>query len=784
MFRRTYLFLAFALLLPSVVHAQACALSLSRYIVPAYSGSAVAKLRENGGNTTADFKLNASNALVRSSDSTPLATWLSNNSATTAFIDTWYDQTGNGNYASQATTTKQPSVVVSAVNGHAAAKFDGTDDWLDFANDFLSLNSCTVLCSFQPSSADADRRLLGTGSTTQLKLGQSSAAAGFYLVKVGATVWEVADRVSPWPRVISARHGSNTGQGKIDLISQGSATIATTGVVTTPSLGADAAGTANFFNNYLSEFKAYTSAVSDGTWTADTIDMMGVVGSRQLSATDFDTDATGGDSLHAVDINGNGLKDLCHILENGRAYWMKQTAPAVFTKYTIRGTSVSGSPKVEGCLFHDPVGDGTYRVFAFDQGNGEVRIYDPAAGPDYTGTWTEGVIVTGVANVQRGWLLNIGGSTKIVIAFEGSNGSTGGISVIEYDGSGAVTSSANWVTTPLIVHPGAWAIAEPNRDLDADGDLDIMFTARDGTAHNANAVPGVYWIACPASSPLTNVPWTEHTIQSASADYTNLIWGDWFGNGRFDLCIQTSSTTNGVRLYDSTSGWGSAITPTTFTEPNGGSFFNVVDLDYQINGRDALLTQTSSRMVIWQWDGAAWFIDTMLTGAIIAKADNTIAKFDIDADGDNDLVMADSVGLTLSYVDFSIPHDAAYTVPAITSNGAGSTATIGVTVGATAVTTATADGSSPLTFSLYGTNASLFSINSSSGVLTFSAPAVAGSYAITVNVTNLAGSDTQDLTINATAAANGGMLFLIGSLDRSRFQLDQRYASNVWSIAP
>lgn len=91
------------------------------------------------------------------------------------------------------------------------------------------------------------------------------------------------------------------------------------------------------------------------------------------------------------------------------------------------------------------------------------------------------------------------------------------------------------------------------------------------------------------------------------------------------------------------------------------------------------------------------------------------------------------------------------TVPAITSNGGGATGTQAVSAPATAVTTVTASGTSPITFSKAGgANQALFNINASTGVLTFAAPSVVGSYVVIVKATNAFGNDTQTLTVNVT----------------------------------
>ena len=61
-----------------------------------------------------------------------MVNWVTEESATAdGFVETWYDQSGNGRDATQATTTNQPQIVASGAlvtdaNGNPAIDFDGT----------------------------------------------------------------------------------------------------------------------------------------------------------------------------------------------------------------------------------------------------------------------------------------------------------------------------------------------------------------------------------------------------------------------------------------------------------------------------------------------------------------------------------------------------------------------------------------------------------------------------------------------------------------------------------
>ena len=99
----------------------------------------------------------------------------------------------------------------------------------------------------------------------------------------------------------------------------------------------------------------------------------------------------------------------------------------------------------------------------------------------------------------------------------------------------------------------------------------------------------------------------------------------------------------------------------------------------------------------------------------------------------------------------------------ITSNGGGSSASISVANGSTAVTTVTTvGGTAPIAYSKSGTDAGDFNINSSTGALTFASPADHGNptdadtnnvYLVTVTATDDdMTTASQDLTITVLSS--------------------------------
>lgn len=107
-----------------------------------YTGSAV-RVRRSNDNTEQDIGFTNTGRF----DEKALTDFVGANSG---FIVTWYDQSGSGRNATQATTANQPRIVnsgtVDKVNGEPAIRFDGSNDFLATTTSFSSSNitSCFV----------------------------------------------------------------------------------------------------------------------------------------------------------------------------------------------------------------------------------------------------------------------------------------------------------------------------------------------------------------------------------------------------------------------------------------------------------------------------------------------------------------------------------------------------------------------------------------------------------------------------------------------------------------
>jgi hypothetical protein len=170
-----------------------------RKIRGAYTGDAM-RIREDSGNTETDIGFDSNGDL----DTAAIA---SHCGSANGYVVTWYDQSGNGNHAAAAVTTKQPQIYdgssVITDNGRPAIKSDGTDDGL----------SCTLSAAVaQPISVSTVVTDLFAGGTAYL-----AEAGGSAFVLFGSSS-SVGINNGAW---LIVSHSQGAGQNKLFALYSG-----------------------------------------------------------------------------------------------------------------------------------------------------------------------------------------------------------------------------------------------------------------------------------------------------------------------------------------------------------------------------------------------------------------------------------------------------------------------------------------------------------------------------------------------------------------------------------
>lgn len=154
------------------------------------------------------------------------------------YFDTIYDQSGNGNDISQATTTKQPLYDAElGDNDVPAVVFDGSNDVLSTAVAVSSLMSTATGYIILAGLVDALTLDSGTSTSNHLLIGDASKKLGLY-VRKGGTLYAINDDGSldaatdaaPMlvPFVVEIRHESGTLYTRVNGGDWESATSGTT----------------------------------------------------------------------------------------------------------------------------------------------------------------------------------------------------------------------------------------------------------------------------------------------------------------------------------------------------------------------------------------------------------------------------------------------------------------------------------------------------------------------------------------------------------------------------
>jgi hypothetical protein len=132
-----------------------------RRVLTSYAGP-VANIRRSADNVTADI-FGDFNGVLTLSNASPVSTWLG---ASTGFVTTWYDQSGNVRHASQAVTGSQPTLDVTNVRVNFASP---TNAFLEIASPGcmpIGDGLYTVVLRHGTLTGGGLGTFLGSGSTT------------------------------------------------------------------------------------------------------------------------------------------------------------------------------------------------------------------------------------------------------------------------------------------------------------------------------------------------------------------------------------------------------------------------------------------------------------------------------------------------------------------------------------------------------------------------------------------------------------------------------------------
>ncbi|MBO9610639.1 MAG: DUF4832 domain-containing protein [Paenibacillaceae bacterium] len=109
-------------------------------------------------------------------------------------VSAFADSSGNANHAVQNTSAKQPKYYANVVNGKAAVRFDGTDDYMSMGSPAsLNLQNDATIITVAKSQGTAVRGIYGRGEA--LRISSSDTAARLWVRNTSHTVQTVSGTV-------------------------------------------------------------------------------------------------------------------------------------------------------------------------------------------------------------------------------------------------------------------------------------------------------------------------------------------------------------------------------------------------------------------------------------------------------------------------------------------------------------------------------------------------------------------------------------------------------------
>jgi hypothetical protein len=236
-----------------------------------YTGSLI-QVRRSSDNTTLNIGFTSCGDL----DTTALKTFVGGSSA---FISIWYDQSGNGRNASQASLTAQPQIInAGQIHRNPANKpclfFDGGDRLTHtfvlttqpastsfIFNATATANPGTELFGWGANSGGGTRYGCWLDASSTVRLGAENAGAGFVgTTSLSANTWYLATQVLPSSNLTSLQQRLNGISQTMTNINSPANMNITFGEFSIGSV--PGAGLAHAFLGFIGEISYYPSAIN------------------------------------------------------------------------------------------------------------------------------------------------------------------------------------------------------------------------------------------------------------------------------------------------------------------------------------------------------------------------------------------------------------------------------------------------------------------------------------------------------------------------------------------
>ena len=356
----------------------------------------------------------------------------------------------------------------------------------------------------------------------------------------------------------------------------------------------------------------------------------------------IDNSSSGADGVKLADINGDGLVDITTGWEEGGITKLYLNPGNEKVKSEWPSVIVGNTPKVEDAVFADMDNDGRLDIVSCTENKSEKIFVHFAPENDllYADAWNQKVLPAsdGIMSWMYAEPLQVDGKNgmDLIAAGKGENSQLGW-----FEAPTKGNDLQGWQWHPI--SPMGWVMSIILRDIDGDGDMDIIVTDRRGELRACR------WLENPGVGVDQKKPWTNHMIGGEKLAVMFMAMADTDNDGVEEAVVaerELQTIRIFKRLNDSGTNWSERILKIPSSTGNAKSI-EVGDM----NGdgvKDFVLSTNNdgaSKVGLSWIDGAELIDDEFLklksiSGVHGAKYDK-VELVDIDQDGDLDVLICE-----------------------------------------------------------------------------------------------------------------------------------------------
>ncbi len=255
----------------------------------------------------------------------------------------------------------------------------------------------------------------------------------------------------------------------------------------------------------------------------------------------IDSSSTGADGVKLADVNGDGLPDIVTGWEEGSRTRLYLHPGVAQVKVPWPAVTVGTTPSVEDAVFADLDGDGTLEIITCTE-KGSEKIYvhwststnrlDPKP-------WRQEALPASVDRMM--WMyaypFQLDGKNGVDLVAGGKDKKA---EVGWFEAPASPRNLAQWKWHSMT--PAGWIMSILFRDMDGDGDSDIVITDRQGTLRGAR------WLENPGEGEAQKARWKSHMIGGEGLEVMFMAMADTDGDG-VEEAILTEKTQQTIRIF-------------------------------------------------------------------------------------------------------------------------------------------------------------------------------------------------------------------------------------------